>query len=93
MTGNYKSCLALKGKGEVLGMLSLLITFCVFAVFTKVCLLVLKIVGKVFGFMFGIIGYLILGVLAMSLFGAALASIMVIVFICIALGAGIAAVH
>lgn len=74
-------------------MLTLLGLFFIFAAFTKISFVILKLVGKMFGFMFGIIGYLILGAIAMSIFGAALASIVVIVLICVIAGAGISAAH
>lgn len=73
-------------------MFGLLVLFFAVALFTKICGFAFRIIGKAFGVFLGIIGYIIIGSLAISLLGAAISAVLVIIGICAVVGLASSAV-
>ena len=61
---------------EIMG---IIIVVAAMLILFKITAFVLKIIGKVFGFVFGLIGYILLGVLAVFAFGMAMVFLPIIV--------------
>ena len=73
-------------------MITVLTLVLVISLFTKVAWCVVKLMGEILGASFALLGYIIIGAIAVGLFGAAFVTVISVVMVCIVAGVGFAIV-